>query len=123
MRLAAFQGEFALPKVITPAPPAAEAFADLGAAAAVGRVHREGVPSSIQDAIVPSTPGRDVLGRGRTGSGKTLACGPALPACTAGQCAVPRRPLALISSTSSGRAPWVNRRCSRSPSTGWWPSP
>ncbi|WP_052868011.1 DEAD/DEAH box helicase [Streptomyces niger] len=94
------QGEFALPKTITPALPAAEHFADLGMPeqllAALGS---EGVtvPFPIQGATLPnSLAGRDVLGRGRTGSGKTLAFGLALLARTAGQRAEPRRPLGLV---------------------------
>jgi superfamily II DNA/RNA helicase len=99
-RPAAVQGEFALPKVITPALPAVEAFADLDmterllvALTAQG----VSVPFPIQGATLPNTlAGRDVLGRGRTGSGKTLAFGLALLARTAGQRAEPRQPLALI---------------------------
>ncbi|MFD4871333.1 ATP-dependent helicase, partial [Streptomyces sp. NPDC058412] len=71
-RPAALQGEFALPETITPALPAAEAFADLDMPeqllAALGS---EGVtvPFPIQAATLPnSLAGRDVLGRGRTGS-------------------------------------------------------
>ncbi|MBT2529320.1 DEAD/DEAH box helicase [Streptomyces sp. ISL-99] len=99
-RAGAPQGEFALPKSITPALPAVEAFADLDMPeqllAALGA---EGVtvPFPIQGATLPNTlAGRDVLGRGRTGSGKTLAFGLALLARTAGQRAEPRQPLALI---------------------------
>ncbi|WP_446047233.1 DEAD/DEAH box helicase, partial [Streptomyces olivaceus] len=80
-------GEFALPKTVTPALPAVEAFADLDLPprllAALGT---EGVtvPFPIQAATLPnSLAGRDVLGRGRTGSGKTLAFGLALLARTA----------------------------------------
>ncbi|MFC4494324.1 DEAD/DEAH box helicase [Streptomyces ovatisporus] len=99
-RPAAVQGEFALPKTVTPALPAVEAFADLdiperllAALAAQG----VSVPFPIQGATLPNTlAGRDVLGRGRTGSGKTLAFGLALLARTAGQRAEPREPLALI---------------------------
>ncbi|GAA2417600.1 DEAD/DEAH box helicase [Streptomyces glaucosporus] len=94
------QGEFALPKTITPALPAVESFADLALPtrllAALGH---EGVtaPFPIQAATLPnSLAGRDVLGRGRTGSGKTLAFGLAVLARTAGRRAEPRRPLALI---------------------------
>ncbi|MBZ6088747.1 DEAD/DEAH box helicase [Streptomyces olivaceus] len=93
-------GEFALPKTVTPALPAVEAFADLDLPprllAALGT---EGVtvPFPIQAATLPnSLAGRDVLGRGRTGSGKTLAFGLALLARTAGRRAEPRRPLALV---------------------------
>ncbi|MCX4699250.1 DEAD/DEAH box helicase [Streptomyces sp. NBC_01373] len=99
-RQAAPQGEFALPKTITPALPAVEAFAELDLPermlAALGH---EGVtvPFPIQAATLPnSLAGRDVLGRGRTGSGKTLAFGLALLARTAGRVAEPRQPLALV---------------------------
>ncbi|MFD4049507.1 DEAD/DEAH box helicase, partial [Streptomyces sp. NPDC058611] len=81
------QGEFALPKTITPALPAAEAFADLdmpGELLAALGVQGVSVPFPIQAATLPnSLAGRDVLGRGRTGSGKTLAFGLALLARTA----------------------------------------
>ncbi|MET8163996.1 DEAD/DEAH box helicase [Streptomyces sp. NPDC057456] len=94
------QGEFALPKTITPALPAVESFAELGMPerllAALGH---EGVaiPFPIQAATLPnSLAGRDVLGRGRTGSGKTLAFGLAVLARTAGRRAEPRQPLALV---------------------------
>ncbi|MDQ0582350.1 DEAD/DEAH box helicase [Streptomyces rishiriensis] len=94
------QGEFALPKTITPALPAVESFADLAMPdrllAALGR---EGmaIPFPIQAATLPnSLAGRDVLGRGRTGSGKTLAFGLAVLARTAGRRAEPRQPLALV---------------------------
>jgi superfamily II DNA/RNA helicase len=97
---AALQGEFALPKTITPALPAAEAFADLDMPASLlATLGQEGmsVPFPIQAATLPnSLAGRDVLGRGRTGSGKTLAFGLALLARTAGQRAEPRQPLALV---------------------------
>ena len=94
------QGEFALPKTMSPALPAVEAFADLdmerellAALTAQGLT----VPFPIQGATLPnSLAGRDVLGRGRTGSGKTLAFGLALLARTAGQRAEPRQPLALV---------------------------
>ncbi|MER7314594.1 DEAD/DEAH box helicase [Streptomyces halstedii] len=99
-RSAPVRGEFALPKTVTPALPAVEAFADLGMPeqllAALGA---EGVtvPFPIQGATLPNTlAGRDVLGRGRTGSGKTLAFGLALLARTAGRRAEPRQPLALV---------------------------
>ncbi|MFI1165061.1 DEAD/DEAH box helicase [Streptomyces sp. NPDC020801] len=99
-RQAAPQGEFALPKTITPALPAAESFADLAMPAPLlATLGREGVtaPFPIQAATLPnSLAGRDVLGRGRTGSGKTLAFGLALLARTAGRRAEPRRPLALV---------------------------
>ena len=100
-RPAAVQGEFALPKTITPALPAVEAFADLDMpdAAAGRRSAAQGVtvPFPIQAATLPNAlAGRDVLGRGRTGSGKTLAFGLALLARTAGQRAEPRQPLALV---------------------------
>ncbi|TWD12909.1 superfamily II DNA/RNA helicase [Streptomyces sp. T12] len=99
-RPAAVQGEFALPRTITPALPAVEGFADLDMPgellAALGK---QGVtaPFPIQAATLPnSLAGRDVLGRGRTGSGKTLAFGLALLARTAGRRAEPRQPLGLI---------------------------
>ncbi|MEU2108680.1 DEAD/DEAH box helicase [Streptomyces sp. NPDC019507] len=99
-RPAAAQGEFALPRTITPALPAAESFADLemprqllAALAAEGVT----VPFPIQGATLPNTlAGRDALGRGRTGSGKTLAFGLALLARTAGRRAEPHQPLALV---------------------------
>ncbi|MEU9034473.1 DEAD/DEAH box helicase [Streptomyces sp. NPDC048352] len=99
-RPAPARGEFALPKTITPALPAVDAFADLAMPrellAALG-TQGVTVPFPIQGATLPNTlAGRDVLGRGRTGSGKTLAFGLALLARTAGQRAEPRRPLALI---------------------------
>ncbi|MEU1072007.1 DEAD/DEAH box helicase [Streptomyces sp. NPDC005878] len=94
------QGEFAVPKTLTPALPAVEAFADLGMPAQLlEALGHEGVtvPFPIQAATLPnSLAGRDVLGRGRTGSGKTLAFGLALLARTAGLRAEPRRPLALV---------------------------
>ncbi|WP_405686478.1 DEAD/DEAH box helicase [Streptomyces sp. NBC_00057] len=99
-RPAAKQGEFAPPKTITPALPAAEAFADLDMPAPLlAALAAEGVttPFPIQAATLPnSLAGRDVLGRGRTGSGKTLAFGLALLARTAGNRADARRPLALV---------------------------
>ncbi|MGW3661300.1 DEAD/DEAH box helicase [Streptomyces sp. NPDC005151] len=99
-RPAAVQGEFALPKTITPALPAVEAFADLDLPErllAALTAQGVSVPFPIQGATLPNTlAGRDVLGRGRTGSGKTLAFGLALLARTAGQRAEPRQPLALI---------------------------
>ncbi|OAR26386.1 DEAD/DEAH box helicase [Streptomyces sp. ERV7] len=99
-RPAAVQGEFALPKTITPALPAVEAFADLDMPApllAALTAQGVSVPFPIQGATLPNTlAGRDALGRGRTGSGKTLAFGLALLARTAGQRAEPCRPLALI---------------------------
>ncbi|MGW1883568.1 DEAD/DEAH box helicase [Streptomyces sp. NPDC001970] len=99
-RPAAVQGEFALPKTVTPALPAVEAFADLDMPRQLlDALTAEGVsvPFPIQGATLPNTlAGRDVLGRGRTGSGKTLAFGLALLARTAGQRAEPRRPLALV---------------------------
>ncbi|MGW2386469.1 DEAD/DEAH box helicase [Streptomyces sp. NPDC001658] len=99
-RPAAIQGEFALPKTITPALPAVEGFADLDMPgellAALGSAG-VAVPFPIQAATLPnSLAGRDVLGRGRTGSGKTLAFGLALLARTAGQRAESRQPLGLI---------------------------
>ncbi|MFI9151015.1 DEAD/DEAH box helicase [Streptomyces sp. NPDC053367] len=94
------QGEFALPKTVTPALPAVEAFADLDMPAPLlATLGQEGVtvPFPIQAATLPnSLAGRDVLGRGRTGSGKTLAFGLAVLARTAGRRAEPRRPLALV---------------------------
>jgi len=94
------QGEFALPVTITPALPAAEAFADLDMPAPLlAALTAEGVtePFPIQAATLPnSLAGRDVLGRGRTGSGKTLAFGLAMLARTAGKRAEPRQPLALV---------------------------
>ncbi|GAA2462966.1 DEAD/DEAH box helicase [Streptomyces macrosporus] len=99
-RPAALQGEFAPPKTITPALPAAASFAALDMPAALlktlaGRGMNE--PFPIQAATLPnSLAGRDVLGRGRTGSGKTLAFGLAVLARTAGRRAAPGRPLALI---------------------------
>ncbi|MFF1589004.1 DEAD/DEAH box helicase [Streptomyces sp. NPDC058286] len=99
-RPAAVQGEFALPRTITPALPAVEGFADLGMPEQLlSELGRQGVsaPFPIQGATLPnSLAGRDVLGRGRTGSGKTLAFGLALLARTAGQRAEPRQPLGLI---------------------------
>ncbi|MFF7729461.1 DEAD/DEAH box helicase [Streptomyces sp. NPDC008001] len=94
------QGEFALPKTVTAALPAVEAFADLDMPAPLlAALGHEGVtvPFPIQAATLPnSLAGRDVLGRGRTGSGKTLAFGLALLARTAGRRAEPRQPLALV---------------------------
>ncbi|MFF7181237.1 DEAD/DEAH box helicase [Streptomyces sp. NPDC008121] len=99
-RSAPVQGEFALPRTITPALPAVEAFADLdmpGQLLAALTAEGVTVPFPIQGATLPNTlAGRDALGRGRTGSGKTLAFGLALLARTAGQRAEPRQPLALI---------------------------
>ncbi|MGW3059518.1 DEAD/DEAH box helicase [Streptomyces goshikiensis] len=99
-RPAAVQGEFALPKTITPALPAVEAFVALDMPAELlAALGTQGVsvPFPIQGATLPnSLAGRDVLGRGRTGSGKTLAFGLALLARTAGQRAEARQPLALI---------------------------
>ncbi|MFG3015813.1 DEAD/DEAH box helicase, partial [Streptomyces cinerochromogenes] len=97
---AAVQGEFALPRTITPALPAVEGFADLDMPRALlAALGSQGVtvPFPIQAATLPnSLAGRDVLGRGRTGSGKTLAFGLALLARTAGQRAEARQPLGLI---------------------------
>ncbi|UQA90546.1 DEAD/DEAH box helicase [Streptomyces halobius] len=99
-RPAAASGEFALPKTITPALPAVEAFADLDMPERLlASLTAQGmrIPFPIQGATLPNTlAGRDVLGRGRTGSGKTLAFGLALLARTAGQRAEPCQPLALI---------------------------
>ncbi|MGW7291632.1 DEAD/DEAH box helicase [Streptomyces xiamenensis] len=99
-RNATAQGEFALPKTITPALPAAAAFADLDMPRQLlAELGKQGVtaPFPIQSATLPnSLAGRDVLGRGRTGSGKTLAFGLALLARTAGRRAEPRQPLGLI---------------------------
>ncbi|MFJ8668397.1 DEAD/DEAH box helicase [Streptomyces sp. NPDC093600] len=99
-RPAAVQGEFTLPRTITPALPAVQAFADLdmpGQLLAALVAEGVTVPFPIQGATLPNTlAGRDVMGRGRTGSGKTLAFGLALLARTAGQRAEPRQPLALV---------------------------
>ncbi|MFI5615940.1 DEAD/DEAH box helicase [Streptomyces sp. NPDC051567] len=99
-RSTALQGEFALPKTVTPALPAVEAFADLempGQLLAALTAQGVSVPFPIQGATLPNTlAGRDVLGRGRTGSGKTLAFGLALLARTAGQRAESCQPLALV---------------------------
>ncbi|MFF5279666.1 DEAD/DEAH box helicase [Streptomyces sp. NPDC000133] len=99
-RPAAVQGEFALPKTVTPALPVVEAFADLDMPKqllAALTAQGVSVPFPIQGATLPNTlAGRDALGRGRTGSGKTLAFGLALLARTAGQRAEPRQPLALV---------------------------
>ncbi|MFE2876480.1 DEAD/DEAH box helicase [Streptomyces roseus] len=99
-RPAAVQGEFALPKTVTPALPSVEAFGDLDMPAELlAALGAQGVtvPFPIQGATLPNTlAGRDALGRGRTGSGKTLAFGLALLARTAGQRAEPRQPLALV---------------------------
>ncbi|MFG2751281.1 DEAD/DEAH box helicase [Streptomyces xanthophaeus] len=99
-RPSAVQGEFALPKTITPALPAVESFADLDMPRELlAALTAEGVstPFPIQAATLPNTlAGRDALGRGRTGSGKTLAFGLALLARTAGKRAEPRQPLALV---------------------------
>ncbi|MFJ8188358.1 DEAD/DEAH box helicase [Streptomyces sp. NPDC096094] len=99
-RPAAVQGEFALPKTVTPALPAAASFADLAMPAELlAALGAQGVtvPFPIQGATLPnSLAGRDVLGRGRTGSGKTLAFGLALLARTAGRRAEPRQPLGLV---------------------------
>ncbi|MFJ2475424.1 DEAD/DEAH box helicase [Streptomyces sp. NPDC087659] len=99
-RPAATQGEFALPRTITPALPAAESFADLEMPRQLlAALVAEGVtvPFPIQGATLPNTlAGRDALGRGRTGSGKTLAFGLALLARTAGRRAEPHQPLALV---------------------------
>ncbi|MFJ9080398.1 DEAD/DEAH box helicase [Streptomyces sp. NPDC102278] len=99
-RPASLQGEFALPKTITPGLPAVDAFADLdmpGELLAALTAQGLSVPFPIQGATLPNTlAGRDALGRGRTGSGKTLAFGLALLARTAGQRAEPHQPLALV---------------------------
>ncbi|MER7816917.1 DEAD/DEAH box helicase [Streptomyces sp. NPDC096153] len=99
-RPATAQGEFALPRTITPALPAAESFADLEMPRQLlAALVAEGVtvPFPIQGATLPNTlAGRDALGRGRTGSGKTLAFGLALLARTAGRRAEPQQPLALV---------------------------
>ncbi|MVO84048.1 DEAD/DEAH box helicase [Streptomyces sp. p1417] len=99
-RPAPVQGEFALPKTITPALPAAAEFADLDLPRhLLAELTTQGmrVPTPIQGATLPNTlAGRDVLGRGRTGSGKTLAFGLALLTRTAGQRAEPRQPLGLV---------------------------
>ncbi|MFF0228560.1 DEAD/DEAH box helicase [Streptomyces sp. NPDC004629] len=94
------QGEFALPKTVTPALPAVESFTELAMPTPLlTTLGQEGVtvPFPIQAATLPnSLAGRDVLGRGRTGSGKTLAFGLAVLTRAAGRRAEPRRPLALI---------------------------
>ncbi|OKI99594.1 hypothetical protein AMK18_21065 [Streptomyces sp. CB01249] len=99
-RPAPMRGEFALPKTVTPALPAVEAFSELDLPRSLlAALTAQGVttPFPIQGATLPnSLAGRDVLGRGRTGSGKTLAFGLALLARTAGQRAEPRQPLALV---------------------------
>ncbi|MGW0424200.1 DEAD/DEAH box helicase [Streptomyces sp. NPDC003015] len=99
-RPAAIQGEFALPKSVTPALPAVEGFAELDMPGELlVALGSEGVtvPFPIQAATLPnSLAGRDVLGRGRTGSGKTLAFGLALLARTAGRRAEARQPLGLV---------------------------
>ncbi|MFF0086861.1 DEAD/DEAH box helicase [Streptomyces canus] len=99
-RPAAVQGEFALPRSVTPALPAVENFADLDMPGELlVALGSEGVtvPFPIQAATLPnSLAGRDVLGRGRTGSGKTLAFGLALLARTAGRRAEAGQPLGLI---------------------------
>ncbi|MDH6702820.1 DEAD/DEAH box helicase [Streptomyces griseoviridis] len=99
-RPSAPQGEFALPKTITPALPAVEAFADLGMPTPLlTALGQQGVtdPFPIQAATLPnSLAGRDVLGRGRTGSGKTLAFGLATLARISGRRAEPGQPLALV---------------------------
>jgi superfamily II DNA/RNA helicase len=99
-RSTAPQGEFAPPVTLTPALPAAEAFADLDMPAPLlAALSAEGVtvPFPIQAATLPnSLAGRDVLGRGRTGSGKTLAFGLAMLARIAGRRAEPGQPLALV---------------------------
>ncbi|MFF7544302.1 DEAD/DEAH box helicase [Streptomyces canus] len=99
-RPAAVQGEFALPRSVTPALPAVENFADLDMPGELlVALGSEGVtvPFPIQAATLPNAlVGRDVLGRGRTGSGKTLAFGLALLARTAGRRAEARQPLGLI---------------------------
>ncbi|WP_031008656.1 DEAD/DEAH box helicase [Streptomyces sp. NRRL F-5727] len=99
-RRSAPQGEFALPRTITPALPAVETFAALDLPKpllAALTAQGVSVPFPIQGATLPnSLAGRDVLGRGRTGSGKTLAFGLALLARTAGRLAAPHQPLALI---------------------------
>ncbi|GGS89700.1 DEAD/DEAH box helicase [Streptomyces griseoviridis] len=93
-------GEFALPKTVTPALPAVDAFAELDLPAKLlATLTAEGmsVPFPIQAATLPnSLAGRDVLGRGRTGSGKTLAFGLAVVARTQGLRAEPKHPLALV---------------------------
>ncbi|MEU4652641.1 DEAD/DEAH box helicase [Streptomyces sp. NPDC023723] len=92
--------EFALPRTVTPALPAADAFAELDMPAELlAALGAQGVavPFPIQAATLPnSLAGRDVLGRGRTGSGKTLAFGLALLARTAGRRAEARQPLGLV---------------------------
>lgn len=100
VRPARTQGEFTLPRTISPALPAVERFADLdmpGTLVAALGAQGVTVPFPIQAATLPnSLVGRDVLGRGRTGSGKTLAFGLALLARTAERRAEPGQPLALV---------------------------
>ncbi|WP_037660464.1 DEAD/DEAH box helicase, partial [Streptomyces aurantiacus] len=99
-RPSAPQGEFALPKTITPGLPAVETFAELAMPAELlAALGQQGVtvPFPIQAATLPNTlAGRDALGRGRTGSGKTLAFGLALLARLTGRRAEPKQPLALV---------------------------
>ncbi|MEW2129417.1 DEAD/DEAH box helicase [Streptomyces sp. NPDC005435] len=99
-RRSAPQGEFALPRTMTPALPPVENFAGLDMPRELlSTLGSQGVtvPFPIQAATLPnSLAGRDVLGRGRTGSGKTLAFGLALLARTAGQRAEPGQPLGLV---------------------------
>ncbi|MEU2250764.1 DEAD/DEAH box helicase [Streptomyces sp. NPDC019224] len=99
-RPVAKQGEFELPKTVTPALPPVAAFADLDLPDAVlAALTAQGVtePFPIQAATLPnSLAGRDVLGRGRTGSGKTLAFGLAVLARMERRRAEARHPLALI---------------------------
>lgn len=94
------QGEFSMPRTVSPALPPVTSFAELDLPAELVKTMADldvREPFPIQAATLPnSLAGRDILGRGRTGSGKTLAFGLALLARTAGQRADPKRPLALI---------------------------
>ena len=94
------QNDFALPANSTPPLPPVASFAELEMPAALlSTLTSQGVtePFPIQASTLPDAlNGRDVLGRGRTGSGKTLAFGLAMLARSAGRCAEPRRPLALV---------------------------
>lgn len=94
------QGEFAIPKTVSPGLPPAASFDALGLPTELMETMTGlGVtePFPIQAATLPDAlAGRDVLGRARTGSGKTLAFGLALLVRTAGRRAESKRPLALV---------------------------
>ncbi|WP_330285753.1 DEAD/DEAH box helicase [Streptomyces sp. NBC_00576] len=94
------QGEFAIPKTVSPGLPPAASFDALGLPPELMETMTGlGVtePFPIQAATLPDAlAGRDVLGRARTGSGKTLAFGLALLVRTAGRRAESKRPLALV---------------------------